>query len=58
MQVADLQNEPPSLINDMMLKAGYRARLLVPLVRSGETVGALVVRRVEPGEFPKVRLSL
>ena len=57
-QVADLQNEPPSLINDMMLKAGYRARLLVPLVRSGETVGALVVRRVEPGEFPKSTIEL
>jgi signal transduction histidine kinase len=57
-RAADLQNEPPSLINDMMLKAGYRARLLVPLVRSGETVGALVVRRVEPGEFPKSTIEL
>ena len=52
MQVADLQNEPPSMINDLIMKAGYRARLLVPLVRSGETIGALVVRRMEPGEFP------
>jgi signal transduction histidine kinase/DNA-binding response OmpR family regulator len=51
-QVADLQNEPPSMVNDIIMKAGYRARLLVPLVRSGETVGALVVRRMEPGEFP------
>ena len=30
-QVADLQNEPPSMINDIIMKAGYRARLLVPL---------------------------
>jgi signal transduction histidine kinase/DNA-binding response OmpR family regulator len=52
MQVPDLQNEPPSVINDLIMKAGYRARLLVPLVRSGETVGALVVRRMQPGEFP------
>ncbi len=52
MQVPDLRDEPPSMVNDIILKAGYRARLLVPLVRSGETVGALVVRRMEPGEFP------
>ena len=57
-QVADLQNEPPSMINDIFMKAGYRARLLVPLVRSGETVGALVVRRVEPSEFPKSTIEL
>jgi signal transduction histidine kinase/DNA-binding response OmpR family regulator len=57
-QVADLQNEPPSMANDIIMKAGYRARLLVPLVRSGETVGALVVRRMEPGEFPISTIEL
>ena len=57
-QVADLQNEPPSMVNDIIMKAGYRARLLVPLVRSGETVGALVVRRIEPGEFPISTIEL
>ena len=58
MQVADLRNEPPSVVNDIIMKAGYRARLLVPLVRSGETVGALVVRRIEPGEFPISTIEL
>jgi len=57
-QVADLRNEPPSVVNDIIMKAGYRARLLVPLVRSGETVGALVVRRMEPGEFPISTIEL
>jgi signal transduction histidine kinase len=57
-QVGDLQNEPPSIVNDLIMKAGYRARLLVPLVRSGETVGALVVRRMQPGEFPKSTIEL
>jgi signal transduction histidine kinase/CheY-like chemotaxis protein len=57
-QVADLQSEPPSMVNDIIIKAGYRARLLVPLVRSGETVGALVVRRMEPGEFPISTIEL
>jgi adenylate cyclase len=57
-QVGDLQNEPPSAVNDLLIKAGYRARLLVPLIHSGETVGALVVRRMEPGEFPKQTVAL
>ena len=57
-QTADLQNEPPSTVNDIIMKAGYRARLLVPLIHSEETVGALVVRRKEPGEFPKQTVAL
>src|SRR5262249_10837640 len=50
-QVPDLQNEPPSTVNDIIMKAGYRARLLVPLISSEGVVGALVVRRREPGVF-------
>ena len=50
-QMADLRGLPPTPVNDTILRAGYRARLLVPLVRSGEVVGALVVRRKTPGEF-------
>ena len=50
-QVADLRDLPATLVNDTILCAGYRARLLVPLLRSGQVVGALVVRRKAPGEF-------
>ncbi len=57
-QVADLQSEPASAINEIILRAGYRARLLVPLLRSDEIFGALVVRRKEPGEFPKSTVDL
>jgi adenylate cyclase len=57
-QAGDLQNEPPSLVNDIIIKAGYRARLLVPLVHSEQTVGALVVRRRVPGDFPKQTVAL
>ena len=57
-QVGDLRTEPPSMVNDIIMKAGYRARLLVPLVRSGEIAGALVVRRMQPGEFPKSTIDL
>ena len=50
-QVADLRELPSTPVNDTLLRAGYRARLLVPLMRFGEVVGALVVRRKTPGEF-------
>ena len=45
-------------MNEVILRAGYRARLLVPLVRSGNVVGALVVRRKAPGEFPANTIEL
>jgi signal transduction histidine kinase len=57
-QVADLRNEPTSTINEIILREGYRARLLVPLMRSDEIFGALVVRRKEPGEFSKNAVDL
>jgi signal transduction histidine kinase len=57
-QVPDLRELPPTPVNDTILRAGYRARLLVPLVRSGEVVGALVVRRKTPGEFPASTVDL
>jgi GAF domain-containing protein len=56
--VADLRDLPPTPVNDTILRAGYRARLLVPLMRSGDVVGALVVRRKEPGEFPQAVVDL
>jgi GAF domain-containing protein len=57
-QTADLRELPPTPVNDTILRAGYRARLLVPLVRSGEVVGALVVRRKTPGEFSASTVDL
>ena len=57
-QVADLRELPATRVTDTILRAGYRARLLVPLLRSGEVVGALVVRRKAPGEFPPKTLDL
>ena len=57
-QVADLRDLPATLVNDIILRAGYRARLLVPLLRSGKVVGALVVRRKAPGEFPPNTVDL
>ena len=58
LQVADLMTEPASPIRDLILKAGYRALLVVPLMRSNSVVGALVVRRKEPGLFPDSTIDL
>ncbi|HSR77658.1 MAG TPA: ATP-binding protein [Xanthobacteraceae bacterium] len=57
-QTADLREEPSTPINETILRAGYRARLLVPLVAPDGVIGALVVRRLEPGEFPKATIDL
>jgi signal transduction histidine kinase/CheY-like chemotaxis protein/HAMP domain-containing protein len=57
-QVPDMQDEPPVPANELMLREGYRARLLVPLLRFHEVMGALVVRRKSPGEFSKTTIDL
>jgi signal transduction histidine kinase len=42
----------------MLLAAGYRALLVVPLLRPDRVLGALVVRRRAPGEFSKAIVDL
>ncbi len=37
---------------DLLIRAGYRALLSVPLLREDEIVGSLSVNRKVPGEFP------
>jgi signal transduction histidine kinase len=55
-QVPDLRDQPS--VNEMILRAGYRALLLAPLMRPRDIVGLLVVRRRNPGEFPKETVDL
>ena len=50
-QVADLREEARSDINEITLRAGYRARLVAPLIRGENVVGLLVVRSRTPGNF-------
>src|SRR5277367_4548487 len=57
-QAADLRHEPPNDINDIILRAGYRARLTAPLFRGADVVGLLVVRRRTPGAFPQNTVDL
>jgi signal transduction histidine kinase/CheY-like chemotaxis protein len=57
-QTADLRELAPTPLNDIILRAGYRAQLLVPLLRSDRVVGALVVCRQAPGEFAPSTIDL
>ena len=57
-QIGDLSKETPNEINEITLRAGYRARLTAPLFRGGEVVGLLVVRRRTPGAFPQNTVDL
>jgi signal transduction histidine kinase len=52
-QVPDLLDLPPSPLQQTVLRAGYRALLVIPLLRPDRIVGALVVRCREPNEFPQ-----
>ena len=51
-------SEELSLVLEVVVRAGYRAVLIVPLLRPDQIVGALVVRRKAPGEFPEGTVEL
>jgi signal transduction histidine kinase len=56
-QIPDVLKES-SLVLDVIVRAGYRSMLIVPLLRPDHIIGALVVRRKAPGEFPKSMVEL
>ena len=43
---------------NILLRAGYRALLVVPLLGPEGIIGVLVVRRKAPGEFPQHTVDL
>ena len=57
-ETSDIGDEPPTPLREIAMQAGYRARLIVPLVSADRVVGALVIRRRQPGEFPKATIHL
>jgi GAF domain-containing protein len=57
-EIADIGEEPLSPLREIAMRAGYRARLTVPLVGADKVVGALVIRRKQPGNFPKGTIHL
>src|SRR6266487_2083541 len=57
-QVADLKDAAPSPVLSILLRAGYQALLVVPLLGPEGLIGMLVVRRKAPGEFPQHSVDL
>ena len=55
LQIADVQSDTESslIVYDIIVRAGFRALLAIPLLARDRIVGALVVRRKKPGGFPK-----
>jgi signal transduction histidine kinase len=58
LQVPDLSEEPVSPARDLLLAAGFRAVLAVPLLSPEGIVGMLVVRRRETGSFATSTVEL
>ena len=57
-EIADIGDEPPSPVREIAMRGGFRARLIVPLVTRDRVIGALVIRRKQPGNFPKDTVQL
>lgn len=57
-QMPDLREGVSSVVNEIVLRAGFRALLVTPLLRGNEIVGMLVVRRRTPGAFPQNTIDL
>ena len=57
LQIPDIQDDPSTTL-DVIVRAGFRALLIVPLLGADKIVGALVVRRRQPGEFSKGTIEM
>jgi GAF domain-containing protein/CheY-like chemotaxis protein/anti-sigma regulatory factor (Ser/Thr protein kinase) len=57
-QIADVHKEPSARVLDAVVQAGFRAFLIVPLLGPDRAIGALIVRRKAPGEFPPSTVEL
>jgi GAF domain-containing protein/CheY-like chemotaxis protein len=57
LQIPDLHKDPSATI-EVVIRAGFRALLIIPLLAKNDIVGALVVRRKTPGEFPQSTVEL
>jgi signal transduction histidine kinase len=58
LQVPDLPQEPSSPALELILRAGYRSLLVVPLLSRDTIVGTLVVRRRDTGTFAAGKIDL
>jgi signal transduction histidine kinase len=58
LQVADITKRKSNPLRDAAIEAGLRAVLIVPLHSAQTPLGALVLQRGQPGEFPPAVVSL
>jgi signal transduction histidine kinase len=57
-QIPDLEDVPTSAVRSIVLRAGFRALLVLPLLRPAGIAGVLVVRRRKPGAFAQPIVDL
>ena len=57
-QIPDLKDAPASPVRGIILRAGFRALLVLPLLSPDGIVGVLVVRRRQPGDFAQSAIDL
>jgi GAF domain-containing protein len=57
-QIEDLAARPSTPAQEIIVRAGFRALLVVPLLGRDHVVGALVVRRKAPGAFSQGTIDL
>ncbi len=58
LQVPDILKRESNPLRDAALEAGLRAALIVPLLGAEGPLGALVLQRRQPGDFPQAVVSL
>ena len=58
LQVADITKRSSNPLRDAAVEAGLRAVLIVPLLGGDQPLGALVLQRRQPGDFPAAVVSL
>jgi signal transduction histidine kinase len=57
-QIPDILTEPDYPFRDILVEAGYRAVLSVPMVRDERIIGTVVVVRKTPGGFDERHINL
>jgi signal transduction histidine kinase len=57
-QIPDLEAAPHLPLRDLMVAAGFRATLIVPLIGADRVFGALAIVKKTAGEFPESTVKL
>jgi len=58
LQIADIIKRQSNPLRDAAIDAGLRAALIVPLLSAQAPLGALVLQRSQPGDFPPAVVNL